>query len=624
MLPNLTNHKLIALDTETYDPRLTTAGPGFLRGWGSYMIGFSYAAEGGQYGYIPTRHSHGNYEGDWKAWLQELCADPDRILLFANAKYDIEVLWSENINVSAKIIDVQTNDALLNENYRSFSLASIAERRMLPMKGTIIIENALREKGFVVRGKPDWTRLKDLPLEVLRDYAELDATITLAIYRQQVEELKAAGLEKVADLESALIPIFWKMRLQGVDVNLGEAENLNFELQTQHHELLLELTQESGLGVEPWANKSLARWLKHLGFNRLPQTEKGNDSISNEWLEKQGHPLLDKLVAYRKGEKIRRDYVDALVLENQTDGKVHPQWYSTRGGSYHSGGEDFQGTRTGRPSCVDPNLTQIPARHPVYGPAVRGLFRPAPGTQWGKFDYSSQEPRITLHYAYQLGMPGAAEIWRVFQNNPHTDFHQVTADLILSATGIKIERGQAKTINLGLAYGMGRHKLARQLGLTLEAVEAFLEAYHAAMQFMKPLLKHCATKAQRTGYVKTALGRRRRFHEWENADREAKWEAPIEDEFEASLKWKTIQRAGTYKALNAIIQGSAAEQNKMAMCELYYGHGMIPLVTVYDELGYSISSPEQAALVKKVMEGVPLFSVAHIVDVKLAETWSAK
>jgi DNA polymerase-1 len=621
-LPDLSSYQgPIALDTETYDPKLTSLGPGFLKGWGSFMIGFSYAMAGGKYGYIPTRHSHGNYEGDWKEWLRDLCADKDRTLVFANAKYDIEVLWSENIHISAKIVDIQTLDAIINENNENFSLAGIAARRGLPSKGTLTIENALIDRGFSIRNKPDWTKLKDLPLEIVRDYAELDASLTLAIYHQQLKEIEKDNLERVAELESALIPVFWQMRLQGVRVNLGAAENLNFELQEANMNLLNDIVVTTGK-VEPFASASLAKWVRNLGFDP-PKTKKDNDSISNEWLEAQGHEYLTKMAEYRKAEKMRRDYVDALVLENSNDGRVHPQWFSTRGGGHQSGGDNFQGTRSGRPSCTNPNLTQIPARHPVFGPAIRGLFLPERQAQWGKFDYSAQEPRITLHYAYILGMPGARDIYNLYKGNPRIDFHQATADMIERVTNIRVTRQQAKTINLGLAYGMGKAKLARSLGLDKAAAEAFLEAYHQSLRFMKNLLKYCDERAQRQGYVKTVLGRRRHFDEWEKADYKAKWEAPIKDEAEARALWGQIKRAKTYKSLNSVIQGSAAEQTKTAMNEIFIG-GMVPLAQVYDELDYNIYSQEQADYVKRVMEGVNFFEVPHVVDVMLSESWPAK
>jgi DNA polymerase I-like protein with 3'-5' exonuclease and polymerase domains len=299
----------VALDTETYDPKLLTLGPGFLKGWGSYMIGFSYAMLGGIYGYCPTRHSHGNYEGNWHAWLTELCGDPSRTLVFANAKYDIEVLWATGIDIRAQIADIQTLDAIINENNEQFSLAAIADRRGFPHKGTLIIENALIERGFSIRNKPDWTRLKDLPIAIVRDYAELDASLTLGIYLQQLKEIERDELGKVATLESELIPIFWDMRLQGVNVDLGAAENLNFELQSQSQDIFNEIIKETG-SVEPWAPASLAKWVRNLGFEP-PKTKKENDSISNEWMIEQKHPYLTMMAEYRKNEKVRRDFVDA-------------------------------------------------------------------------------------------------------------------------------------------------------------------------------------------------------------------------------------------------------------------------------------------------------------------------
>ena len=146
------------------------------------------------------------------------------------------------------------------------------------------------------------------------------------------------------------------------------------------------------------------------------------------------------VVEAREINKASTTFIDTL-LKHSHEGRIHAEIHQLRG--------DKGGTVSGRLSMSNPNLQQIPARHPTIGPAIRSLFIPEEGEQWGSFDYSQQEPRIIVHFAKQLDLAGSSEVAGAYINDPTTDFHQKVAEMA------NIDRKKAKTINLGLSYDIG-------------------------------------------------------------------------------------------------------------------------------------------------------------------------
>jgi DNA polymerase I-like protein with 3'-5' exonuclease and polymerase domains len=615
-LPNLNGVKLFALDTETKDDNLTTLGPGFITR-DSYPIGISIATDTGVDAYYPIAHETGNVEFDIIGCITELVSRPDVEMVGANTRYDLEALWKIGIRPTCKISDIQVCEALLDENQQSFSLAKIAERRKVGKKRTSLIEEELVKQGYIHRGKPDWSKLYKLHPNIVGPYAVSDARLTLDIYLIQLKLLEEEGLRVVADLESELIPILFNMRLKGVAVDINKADEINSTLGIELEDKLLSIIHETE-PVDPFSSNSLGKWVKTMGLVP-PKTAKDNDSISNEWLSASNNPHLKAMADYRQGEKIRRDFIEGMLLNNSHRGLLHPQWFSTRGSSFMSG-DDSNGTRSGRIACTDPNLTQIPRRNPTYGPLVRQCFISRKGG-WIKADYETQEPRITVHYAALMGLPGAAEMQQGYIDNPRFDLHQAVTDMINEVREEAIERGTGKTINLSLVYGMGLKKLAARLGISVQQCKTLLEAYHGAVPFVKLILAKCGEIAADRGYVRTILGRRRRFVEWENASYGAAWSPPEKNKTLALAKWGKIRRANTYKALNSIVQGSAAEQTKKSIVALYKA-GLMPLMQIYDELNFeSDDADRDVPIVKDLMENTLPFNVPTLVDIKVGTHW---
>jgi len=250
------------------------------------------------------------------------------------------------------------------------------------------------------------------------------------------------------------------------------------------------------------------------------------------------------------------------------------------------------------------------------------MFIPEDGEHWCKSDWASQEIRVALHYAIMLDMPGTKAIQQQYITNPKTDYHTLVMNIVNANSPVPITRPEAKTINLGLAYFMGKVKLAAALGLSPSKTDIILTAYHNAIPYIKPLMNTVMNVAERRGYVKTLLGRRRRFNEYENAEFGARWSKPLPRE-EALAKWPSIKRAGTYRGLNSIVQGTSAEMCKLAMVQLD-AEGLTPLLTVHDELDFSIANDSQARRVKEIMEHVMELKIPVVADAWIGSNWSGK
>ena len=608
----------IAIDTETHDPGLTALGPGFVYdkakaiGISVYVPGFCK--------YFPLRHKEGNIE-EWpalKKWLKEVLTNPLTTAIFANSRYDLEVLWSLGIDVTCWTVDVQVVEALIDEEKRSYSLASLSKDYGLKVKTRDRIEDLLLSRGYVLRnGKPDWSKLWRLHPADVSEYAEDDAMLTYQIFQLQKPIIEAEELREVFELECELTPVLFDMRMQGIEVDIAKAEAENSRLWDEG-QVRLGAIRNMSPGINPFSSMQLGELCREVLGRDPPKTEKGNDSVTNEFLLNSGSELLVEVGVYRQNEKIRRDFVESVVLNGSYKGKVHPQWFQTRGSSFMAA-DDVGGTRSGRLACQNPNLAQIPSRHKVLGPLVRSLFVPGQGALWFKGDLSQQEPRIALHYAYLVKLTGAAEARQRYLDDPSIDYHSMVMEMVNKVRDEPITRNQAKTINLGRAYGMGKKKLADGLGLSMSKAESILRSYDQGFPFMRELLNYCSDVANQRGYVKTVLGRRRRFDMWEPPTFQ-RGKFPIKGKEAAMRAYGTVRRAHLHKAMNSVVQGSAAEQMKKALVMLWKERIHL-LVSLYDEIGAAVTSEREAKLIKEVTENAIPFEVPHLMEYKLLENW---
>ena len=538
-LKDLKGHKEIAIDLETNDPYLMTLGSGNVTGRG-HIAGVAVAVEGWS-GYFPIQHeSGGNMDRKLVlSWLQDVCNQPDTTFIFHNAMYDVCWLRAAGVNVKGKIVDTMIAASLIDENRMSYALNTLAKFYVGIGKDESILQAAAKEYGL--DPKKDMWRL---PALFVGQYAERDAEATLKLWQRLKIELYNQELMDVFTLETKLFPCLVDMRFKGVRVDLEKAAKIKKNLMQREAKIVSKIKELTGVNVEIHAARSIAKAFDNL---KLPydRTEKSNQpSFTKNFLQNHPHELPKLIADAREINKAHTTFIDSIT-KHSVDGRIHADINQIR--------SDAGGTVTGRFSMSNPNLQQIPARHPELGPMIRSIFIPEEKTVWGSFDYSQQEPRILVHYAKLQNLMGVDEIVDAY-NAGDADFHQVVADMA------GIERKQAKTINLGLMYGMGKNKLMAELGLMKESAEKLIKQYHAKAPFVKQLMDNVSRKANDRGKIRTLGGRACHFDLWQPVQFGVFKPLPLEQarkEYDEPLK-----RAFTYKALNKLIQGSAADMTK--------------------------------------------------------------
>ena len=225
-------------------------------------------------------------------------------------------------------------------------------------------------------------------------------------------------------------------------------------------ELLQEVATETGHSIEPWVATSIAKVFDSLGIHYFRTEKSGSPMFTKQFLSNHTHPIANKILKIRELNKANTTFIKS-ILEHSHEGRIHCDFNPLR--------SDDGGTVTGRFSSSNPNLQQIPARDPYIKNLIRGLIIPEEGSKWGSFDYASQEPRWLVHYCATLtGFDRHPQIDDVvaLYHKGEADFHQIVADIA------GIPRKQAKTVNLGLMYGMGKGKLANILDLSVEEAPA--------------------------------------------------------------------------------------------------------------------------------------------------------
>ncbi len=626
--PDLSDAKYIGVDVESYDPNLMTKGPGFIRG-DARAIGISLATEYGFKTYLPFGHAMGNQLDKAMVvdYVKTQLKRPNQTKVAANFMYDLEALDSLGIEIKGPLADIQVAGPLLNEDQPGgFSLENLAQIHLGSGKTEKLLQEAADNWGIDKKGQ-----MYLLDPKYVGEYAEDDALKTIQVLQKQLPLITNEHLDKVWKLESDLQPVLWKMRKRGIAVDIEGCIELSKEVVLEENALLALIRKEADYNVDPWSNQSLAALFERMGLGylvRMTEPTKnypnGQPSFTNDFFDEIGtaHPLCAKLVEYRNTNKMRRDFIEGMIIGQNVNGRLHPQWHQLRADD-----EDRKnGTSTGRVASSKPNLTQVPARHPRWGKKIRSQFKPDEGGEWCKHDFSSQEPRLTVHFAFIKGYGGAKEARQRYLDDLYTDYHQMTADLIEMKTGTpldpdkKVARRLAKGINLGSAYGMGAPKMAAQLGIEVEVARRILTAYHEGVPFVKKLEERCIELVHAQGYIRTFLGRKRRFNTWEAKDFK-KRTFPIKNKEDAEAMFGDVVRAYAHKALNAMIQGSGADQMKSAIVALDR-IGLTPQIQVYDELNQTIYSRDDAWKIKEVMENVlEGLTVPHLADPDVGPSW---
>jgi DNA polymerase-1 len=463
------------------------------------------------------------------------------------------------------------------------------------------------------------SNMDKLPAWIVEPYALDDVDLTYCLYYDLIPKIAAEKLGEPLRLESECTMVSVDMRWEGVRVDQRRLELLGAQFALKVERALAQIIDLTGIRVEPFDNGEAMKALR--AENSAVQfgiTEKGRDSVDRFALQAIGSPVAMAILEARKYEKARGTFVESLghYIRN---GRIHAEFHSTRNNSSNNddmfGDDSMYGATSGRWASSHPNLQNIPARDDVIGPAVRSCFIPEDGERWLKLDYASQEPRLTVHFASMATingnrLTGAAEMVERFQKNPMTDLHGECAALM------GVSRAQAKTINLALAYGMQGGALCKSLGLPTKTMTMFngneievagdegeilLRKHFNAVPFVRQLFDLAKHTAKSRGYVKTITGQKIRFERYADG-----------------------KFARVHKALNGVIQGSAAGQMKMALVALRRENMPVNL-TVHDEADCSVPMGEAGEILidrmTTIMEEVIKIAVPMVAEAKTGPSW---
>jgi len=614
LFPDLSNHGMIALDTENWDPLLKEQGPGWHRD-DTYIAGVAIGTEAGFRQYYNVGHpGEGRLDPDKVFnWLEVQLGRADQPKVGAHLGYDIGFLGTEGVEVRGPLWDVQNAEPLLDENAFSYSLETLSKKHL----GIGKLDDELDAYLIQHFGRKNPKRyIAKAPGHIVAPYAIGDVNHPLEIFKRQRPELERQNLWNLFLLESRLIPLLYKMRKRAVAVDLDKAEEMRDRLRAEQLACRAKMRHLTGFDVEVWAAASLARAFDQIGL-RYPLTPKTQKpSFTKPVMERMEHPLVKLILEDRRLDKMCGTFLEGCILDAHYQGRIYCNFNQQK--------SDDGGAVSGRFSSSMPNLQFIPERT-EEGKLIREIFQPDPGCQWAKPDYSQIEFRLTVHDAAELQLPGAQAIADEYINDPDTDFHEVVTEIIYGGDFTDTQRKRGKTINFGLAFGEGEDKLASQLGLSMNEARAVIAEYHRKIPFMSKLAGSASRLAAMTGEIVTLLGRIRRFP-WGKT----KWN---EDGTNKTIIFPNrvpgAKRVFTHKALNARIQGSAADIMKKAMDDLEQSgvHDIlgVPHLTVHDELDYSFE-PTRVGIqamqeVKRIMEAAASLRVPLQVELSSGPNW---
>lgn len=562
-LPNLQNEKILSLDIETKDPDLKKLGPGVRRRKDNYICGVALATKEKEW-YFPLKHPESNNlpEDKFFKWLKQY---EDKTFILHNALYDLDWLQYQNFKPT-KIIDTFGAEKLIDENQFKYDLSSVGHKYLKQKKVDL-----------------DVNKLWDMPIEQVSPYAKQDVRLTFDIWQCQQSIIESQQLMQIFDIEMRLIPCLLYMRKVGVRIDV---QNLEF-LEEKYNRLVNEYQQKvneiAGCALNTGSNLQMKKAYDNLGYkynwgDPSRKTGKVQPTFDKEHLELYNDPLSRVILEFRRYQTTYNLFIKAL-----------PKYLV--GDRIHCLFNPF-GTVSGRLTAKKPNLQQIPKRvNPEIKKDLRELFLSNTNKELGDCDLSQIELRILAHLARGYG---AQDFRDLYNNDPDADVHQWCADLA------GIDRDSAKAINFGLIFGMGAKKLCSSLGLSEKEGYSLQNKYHAKLPFLKKTMQDASNIADKRGYIRTILKRRRRF------------------------PWVTFYKCGKlhkskflHKALNALTQGSGADVIKKSMVDAWESgvfEVLDPHLTVHDELLYSqnINSKEAIEAVKElkyIMENCVKFKV---------------
>ena len=637
---NLEGVDTVAVDLETYDPNLKKLGSGAIRGDG-FVCGIAIATDK-QTVYFPIAHDKTDNLDPKDTWnqLNKLIFQNEKITkVFHNAIYDVCWIRAATGQMpKGRLIDTMIAASILDETRMRYSLDSVSKDYL----GDTKYKYDLQEKALVEGIKDPMSNMHKLSYKIVKEYAEQDVNLTIRLWRifdKKLDEVLYINTDtnenktcrNIFELETKLFPCLVDIKFKGVKIDAQKARKFSIFLEKRRDNLINLIEKRTGVRVEIWAAASIKKLLDQQKITDYKKTPKsGMPQLPKDYLQTHKNRFLRMIAKARECDKANGAFVEGL-LNFVHNGRIHADINQIR--------SDDGGTVTGRFSMSNPNLQQIPARG-FIGKKIRELFIPEEGCKWGSFDYSQQEPRIVVHYALKLDLPGTDRLQEEF-NKDDADFHQIVADMA------NIPRTMAKTINLGLFYGMGKLKLEKELNLSKQEAKSLFDKYHRTVPFVKKLSEDLITFAEEHKLLYTLGDRFCRFNKWETRNR--KWnnqimrfdpvpiltreealihfKAEILDKYEAEHRDEYIKNfeqhykpAFTYKALNRLIQGSAADMTKKAMVNLYE-KGILPQIQIHDELCLSIKDDKEKEIVIETMKNAIPLEIKNKVNCKIGNNW---
>ena len=629
-LPDLRRVGRIALDLETKDGGLLT-DRGSAWPWGDgYICGVSvaYQAEGTVRGhYFPIRHPDSqNFDPtNVFQWVRDHVAAGVRFVT-QNGLYDWGWLRGDAgiaIPPSKQLEETQAAATLVDENRHRYSLEALCAWRKLPGKDDVLLREGCVALGLTPKGRKKkfnpQAHIWQLPARFVGPYAEQDPVSTLLLFESLAPVLNREGTHNAYRLEVDLLPMVHEMRRRGIRIDTAAAERARELLLRKRDAIFAELSEKLGVNVG-MEEIGRSEWLAEtFDAHRIeyPLTEKGNPSFtagSTGWMHKHPHWLPPLIVKADKYNNAAVNVLGTYILGHIERGRIYAEIHPHR--------SDEGGTRSLRFSYSNPPLQLMPSRDEELAPLIRGVFLPEEGEFWAKPDVSQQEFRFVTHYGVRHKLTKANEAAERYRNDPNTDFHG------LAVTWTGLDRTSAKATNFARIYGAGPRKFAAMIGKPENEAHAIYDRYDHELPFVSQLADLCVRAARQKGYVTLYDGARRHWNTWAPGGKWEKGLGPCSREeavrrtCDPGHPWygQKLYRADTRKALNALIQGSAARHTKLWM-RACWREGIIPLLQMHDALDCSVSSPEQAELVAQLGREAVQLEVPMQVDLKFGRNW---
>ena len=556
----------------------------------AHLVGLSFAWEPGVAYYLPIRGPMGSVVLEEKSTLDALrpaLTNPGTEKIGQNLKFDMLVLQKHGIELGGPVTDTMVLSYLLESGERNHSLDQLSQRLlghpMIPIT------------DLIGKGKGQLT-MDRVEIPQVAEYAGEDADATWRVEEILTPRLQAENLwDLYATIERPLIPILARMETLGVKVDVGRLRILSGEFAAKIKAIETEVFDLAGhpfqIGSLPQLRQVLFEELKLPSYKKTPGGEPSTDSEVLENLASK-HPIPKLLVEHRHFSKLKSTYLDALAEIADDDGRVHASFNQVV-------------TATGRLSSSDPNLQNIPIQSENGGQIRQAFVAGFPGWSLVAADYSQIELRILAHYTQDPALV------RAFQEN--IDIHTAVAARIFGVPEADVTHNQrrvAKTVNFGVIYGIKPFGLAARLGITQVEAAAFIDAYFNEYAGVDGFMTQTLTDAQAKGYVATILGRRRAINGIKQT---------------SGRNMNLAERT----AVNAVIQGSAADLIKKAMIEVdrrlraeRFEARM--LLQIHDELVFEAPDaeiPALARLVRATMIAAIPFDVPLQVDVAAGPNW---